>query len=409
MFEPGGLRLPRRRRHAAWKPTRSSGWPRAASSRRTATTASGSAWTRCATSACSRRCGQQRPARRGRCGHDRRRRCTSGAIAASSSPAATGLVGGWLVRRSGRSRRRRRLPRARLGAAEPSSIAVTSLDRRARRARRRPRPGAARARARRVRDRHRHPSGGADDRRRSPIATRSRRSRPTSAAPGRCSRPAAAARPSSRSCVASSDKAYGDHADAARTTKTTPLQGEPSLRREQVVRRPDRADRTRTTYGLPVAITRCGNFFGGGDLNWNRIVPGTIRSVAARRAADHPLGRHVRPRLLLRRGRRRGLHAAGRSGWRQDPTLAGEAFNFSTESSRSRAASSSSGSSRLMDSPRSSRSILQRGDATRFRTQYPRTPTKAREMLGWPPLFSLDEGLDAHDRLVPRSSCERRT
>ena len=33
------------------------------------------------------------------------------------------------------------------------------------------------------------------------------------------------------------------------------------------------------TYGLPVAITRCGNFYGGGDLNWNRIVPGTIRSV----------------------------------------------------------------------------------------------------------------------------------
>ena len=28
-----------------------------------------------------------------------------------------------------------------------------------------------------------------------------------------------------------------------------------------------------------MAITRCGNFYGGGDLNWNRIVPGTIRSV----------------------------------------------------------------------------------------------------------------------------------
>ena len=34
-----------------------------------------------------------------------------------------------------------------------------------------------------------------------------------------------------------------------------------------------------TSYGLPVVITRCGNFYGGGDLNWNRIVPGTIRSV----------------------------------------------------------------------------------------------------------------------------------
>ncbi|MCZ6913816.1 MAG: NAD-dependent epimerase/dehydratase family protein [Rickettsia endosymbiont of Ixodes persulcatus] len=33
------------------------------------------------------------------------------------------------------------------------------------------------------------------------------------------------------------------------------------------------------TFNLPIAITRCGNFFGGGDLNSNRIIPGTIRSI----------------------------------------------------------------------------------------------------------------------------------
>lgn len=33
------------------------------------------------------------------------------------------------------------------------------------------------------------------------------------------------------------------------------------------------------TYGLPVAVTRCANLYGGGDLNWSRIVPSTIRSV----------------------------------------------------------------------------------------------------------------------------------
>ena len=33
------------------------------------------------------------------------------------------------------------------------------------------------------------------------------------------------------------------------------------------------------TYGMPVVITRFANLFGGGDLNWNRLVPGTIRSV----------------------------------------------------------------------------------------------------------------------------------
>ena len=33
------------------------------------------------------------------------------------------------------------------------------------------------------------------------------------------------------------------------------------------------------SHNLPVAITRCGNFFGGGDLKWNRLVTGSIRSV----------------------------------------------------------------------------------------------------------------------------------
>jgi len=33
------------------------------------------------------------------------------------------------------------------------------------------------------------------------------------------------------------------------------------------------------SFGVPVAVTRCGNFYGGGDLNWNRLIPGTIRSA----------------------------------------------------------------------------------------------------------------------------------
>jgi len=34
-----------------------------------------------------------------------------------------------------------------------------------------------------------------------------------------------------------------------------------------------------TTYGLPIGITRCCNIYGGGDLNFSRIVPDTVRSV----------------------------------------------------------------------------------------------------------------------------------
>ncbi len=107
--------------------------------------------------------------------------------------------------------------------------------------------------------------------------------------------------------VASSDKAYG----AATTlpyTETTPLAGEhpydASKSCADLI-----AQSYARTYELPVAITRCGNFYGGGDLNWNRIVPGTIRSILR---GERPIMRsdgQVRPRLLLRRGCSRCLHA----------------------------------------------------------------------------------------------------
>jgi CDP-glucose 4,6-dehydratase len=53
------------------------------------------------------------------------------------------------------------------------------------------------------------------------------------------------------------------------------------------------------TYGLPVVITRCGNFYGGGDLNWNRIVPGTIdRLIRNQRPVIRSDGNYVRGLLL---------------------------------------------------------------------------------------------------------------
>lgn len=80
-----------------------------------------------------------------------------------------------------------------------------------------------------------------------------------------------------RIVVASSDKAYGD-------ASGRPYREEMPLR----ALHPYDASKAITdilaqsyahTYGLPVAITRCGNLYGGGDLNWSRIVPGTIRSA----------------------------------------------------------------------------------------------------------------------------------
>ena len=75
--------------------------------------------------------------------------------------------------------------------------------------------------------------------------------------------------------LASSDKAYGNH-ESLPYDEEMPLRGQHpydvSKSCADLI-----AQAYATTYGLPVAITRCGNFYGGGDLNWNRIVPGTIR------------------------------------------------------------------------------------------------------------------------------------
>ena len=61
------------------------------------------------------------------------------------------------------------------------------------------------------------------------------------------------------------------------------------------------------TYGVKTAIARCGNLFGGGDLNFSRTIPGLIKADAGRRALRHPQRRQIRPRLSLRERCRRVL------------------------------------------------------------------------------------------------------
>lgn len=80
-----------------------------------------------------------------------------------------------------------------------------------------------------------------------------------------------------RIIVASSDKAYGIHENLP-YTEEHPLQGrypyDVSKSCVDLI-----AQSYYHTYGLPVGITRCGNIYGGGDLNFNRIIPGTIKSI----------------------------------------------------------------------------------------------------------------------------------
>lgn len=127
-----------------------------------------------------------------------------------------------------------------------------------------------------------------------------------------------------RVVVASSDKAYGEH-EGLPYTEETPLRGRFPYDASKAA-----ADLIATsyfhTYALPIAIARCGNLFGPGDLNWNRLVPGTIRSAIR---GESPVirsdGTHVRDWLFVRDAVDGYLALGERVG---ELGVAGEAFQF---------------------------------------------------------------------------------
>jgi CDP-glucose 4,6-dehydratase len=130
-----------------------------------------------------------------------------------------------------------------------------------------------------------------------------------------------------RIVVASSDKAYGEHASLP-YTEETPLSGRSPYDASKAA-----ADTITTSYHhayrLPVAIARCGNLFGPGDLNWNRLVPGTIRSVIrGERPVVRSDGACVRDWLYVRDAVEAYLALAARA---DEAGVAGEAFNFGAE------------------------------------------------------------------------------
>jgi CDP-glucose 4,6-dehydratase len=78
-------------------------------------------------------------------------------------------------------------------------------------------------------------------------------------------------------CIASSDKAYGSSKKLP-YTEDMPLAGEHPYDVSKSCS--DLIARSYgITYSLPVLIARMGNIYGPGDLNFNRVVPGTIRSI----------------------------------------------------------------------------------------------------------------------------------
>jgi CDP-glucose 4,6-dehydratase len=189
-----------------------------------------------------------------------------------------------------------------------------------------------------------------------------------------------------RVVIASSDKAYGD-VETLPYTEDMPVNG----------KHPYDVSKSCTdllsvtyahTYGLPVAIARCGNIYGPGDLNWSRIVPGTIRATLENRPVVlRSDGSNIRDYvyvddivefygLLAQHTHQDGVR--------------GEAFNCSPESQVS-----------VLEIVKATLHTMQRTDlqpvvaatsTAEIQDQY-LDSSKARKTLGWQPRYTLQEGL----------------
>ena len=186
--------------------------------------------------------------------------------------------------------------------------------------------------------------------------------------------------------VASSDKAYGEK-EKLPYDECSSLQGrhpyDVSKSCADLV-----AQSYAATFGLPVAITRCGNFYGGGDLNWNRIVPGTIRSVLrGERPVIRSDGKYVRDYFYIEDGAAAYMLLAEKLA--ADPALAGQAFNFSNETQ----VTVLEMAERILKLMKSKlRPDVRNQAGSEIRRQY-LSAAKARKVLGWRPAFDMDEGL----------------
>jgi CDP-glucose 4,6-dehydratase len=190
--------------------------------------------------------------------------------------------------------------------------------------------------------------------------------------------------------VASSDKAYGSQAQLP-YVESAPL----------LARSPYDVSKACTdllaatyhhTYGLPATTARCANVYGGGDLNFSRLVPGTIRSALE---GTQPLirsnGTPVRDYLYIDDAVDAYLtlgQSAGTDG------VAGSAFNFGMNAPVS-----------VMDLVAQILSACERTDlepivqdavqpGAEIDRQY-LDSSRAQQVLGWRPATSLGDGLSA--------------
>lgn len=190
-----------------------------------------------------------------------------------------------------------------------------------------------------------------------------------------------------RVVVASSDKAYGEQ-------EILPYTEDMAL----LARHPYDVSKSCTdliaqcyfhTYGVPVAVARCGNIYGGADLNWSRVVPGTIRSVLRdERPIIRSDGKFVRDYLYVQDTVSAYLALAEQVA---RPEVRGQAFNFSTESPLN-----------VLDVVARIQTLagtrLEPKILNQARNEIPSqhlSAERARKILGWEARFDLESGLAA--------------
>ena len=189
-----------------------------------------------------------------------------------------------------------------------------------------------------------------------------------------------------RLLVASSDKAYG-LSEQLPYTEDAPLLAHHPYDVSKVCA--ELLGRTyAATYQLPVAITRCANLYGGGDLNWTRIVPGTMRAVIY---GEAPIirsdGHYVRDYLYVQDAVSAYIRLAEAL---DSPGVKGQAFNFGTDAPHQvleivRVIIA------LSEHPTLEPVILDQA-SNEIQAQYA-SSEKAQRLLGWRPAFTLQVGL----------------
>jgi len=187
--------------------------------------------------------------------------------------------------------------------------------------------------------------------------------------------------------LASSDKAYGSSNNLP-YKETHPLQGkypyDVSKSCADLI-----GTMYATSYNVPVAITRCGNLFGGNDLNFSRTIPGVIdATLKEERFQIRSDGQYVRDFLYVEDAVDGYLCLAQKLA--EDPSISGEAFNFSLGLKLT-----------VLDVVAKVLEFMGRIDiepeilnqaSSEIREQY-LSADYARECLSWKPRFGMDEGL----------------